>query len=82
MPTTKAQPAYEVNYMTLPIAATIVEDLYPYIVAEAKRRRVSVDTVASDILNENLARKRIQSRSHANKKMKLSAKTTSSLKRK
>lgn len=69
MPTKKI-PAYEVNYVTFAVSASIAEGLYPYLVAEAARRCKSIDTIVSDILSDNLARKRIQSRARANKKMK------------
>lgn len=82
MPVTKIPPNYEVSYVKLAISVSIAEGLYPYLVDEATRRGESIDVIVSGIINENLARKRIQSRSHASKKMKLSAKTTSSPKRK
>jgi hypothetical protein len=81
MPIAKTTPSYEVQYVTITVSVSIVEGLHPYLIDEAARRGVSVDTVASGVLNENLARKRIQSRSHANKKAKLTAKTVSPLNR-
>lgn len=79
MPATRTAPTYEVDYVTIAVSASIAEGLYPYLVDEAERRGKSIDTIVGDILNENLARKRIQSRSHANKKAKLSSKTASPL---
>lgn len=81
MPITKIPPTYEVNYVSFAVSANIAEGLYPYLVDEAERRGKSIDTIVSDILNENLARKRIQSRAYASKKVKPSAKTASPLNR-
>lgn len=58
----KSEVRYEVEYRSVPIVANIAEGLYPYLVAEAKRRKVSIDTLVGQIVNEDLGRKRIQSR--------------------
>ncbi len=75
MPITKTPPTYEVTRVTFAVSASIAEGLYPYLIKEAARRGLSIDTLVSDILSENLARKRTQSRTRANKKMKPPIKT-------
>ena len=81
MPTTKKTPAYEVDYVTIAVSASVVEGFYPFLVDEAARRGLSIDTIVSDIVNENLGRKRNQSRSRANKEAKRPFGTVSPLRR-
>jgi len=55
-------PKYEVERKSVNLTVNLVKDLHPYLVEEAHRRGLPVDTVATQILDEYLARKRNQSR--------------------
>jgi len=55
-------PQHKTEYVEIKVKVAIVPALYPYLTAEAKRRRLTIDALTSQILNEDLARKRAQSR--------------------
>ena len=54
-------PKYEVEYESIEVTVTIAKNLHPYLIAEARRRKLPVSTVISQIVNEDMGRKRIQS---------------------
>lgn len=53
---------HEANYTEVKVTVAIVANLYPYLEAEAKRRKLTIDALVSQILNEDLAGKRVNSR--------------------
>lgn len=53
---------YETEYIEVKVTVAIMANLHPYLVTEARRRKLTIDALVSQILNENLTSKRINSR--------------------
>jgi len=55
-------PQQEIKYIATKVTVEIMEMLYPFLAAEAERRDLTIAALISQILNEDLGRKRNQSR--------------------